>query len=244
MASNMMDNATENPRIQLFNAMANSFNLSELRTLCFKLGVNHEDLPGENTIIDTTRELIVYVDRRNQLNALLALLQQERPAINWLSLFQSPLNEKHTTPKQPLSPQENNVVRNSIWNALYESLWSKKTFLKHNKAQLPLINRFSARLWIDYFKKPVDSRPQEPDLILREIRDYFFSCDEKEFLKYVEFILNYWNHAHHYKPELINYAVNLALEKAGANLKYIPQYEYWHFVSGTIIEIDIAQPAQ
>lgn len=226
--------------------MLGSFNLSELKTLCFNLGFTHEEFSGENTRIDTSRELISYLDRRNRLNDLLLLLQRERPTIDWPSLFESPTNERYATSKQMLPTREDDVVRNSIWNALYESLWSKKTFLNSHKAQPPLIDRFSARLWINYFKKPVDSRPQEPKLILQEIRNHFFSCNEVEFYKYLEFILNYWSELHHYQPEKINRAVNLALEKEGTNRKYIPQFEYpqWNFerrhnfITGKIVVID------
>ena len=103
------------------------------------------------------------------------------------------------------------VVRAVVWNALYETLWNKKTFLNPFKNQRPLIEKFSLRLWADYFHKPIDARPQSPEQILKDVRKYFFSSEEQEFYRYLLFILNYWNDLNHYKPVIINRAVNKAL---------------------------------
>ena len=51
---------------------------------------------------------------------------------------------------------------------------------------------FSTSLWFDYFKVPIDSRPDGPNSRLKVIRDYFFSKDRKWFEVYelIEFTLN------------------------------------------------------
>lgn len=233
---------SEKPRNKLFQGLVSSFNLSELKTLCFKLEFHYEDLPGESTISDMARELIAYVDRRNRLGNMLDILREERPTVNWPTLAQLKTNKVSETLRPIFSTPDSDVVRNAVWNALYQSLWSKKTFLNPHKEQQPLIYKFSARLWADYFKKPIDSRPQNSAHIFQEIWNYFFSCEDDEFFRYVEFILNYWNELRHYKPELINQAVNQALVREGVNRRYRAQYHHRLFVEGAIIKIDEEQP--
>ena len=53
--------------------------------------------------------------------------------------------------------------------------------------------------------------------------------------------MNYWNELRHYKPELINQAVNQALEREGVNCRYRAQYQHRIFVEGAIIKIDEEQ---
>jgi formylglycine-generating enzyme required for sulfatase activity len=53
------------------------YSLDELRTLCFDLGVNPDNLPGE-TLNSKARELILWSGRQRQLDRLLAALQSDR----------------------------------------------------------------------------------------------------------------------------------------------------------------------
>jgi hypothetical protein len=62
-----------------------SYNLEELRTVCYDLGVEYEDLSGEsksNKVI----ALIEYVWRRGRLDALLDYCRQDRPLYPWPAL--------------------------------------------------------------------------------------------------------------------------------------------------------------
>jgi hypothetical protein len=54
------------------------YNLDELRTLCFILNVDYDSLPGEIKS-EKAAALVGFLERRGQLDALLAQLQQERP---------------------------------------------------------------------------------------------------------------------------------------------------------------------
>lgn len=58
------------------------FSDSELRDVCFDLSVEYDALAGE-TKSDKARELISYLDRRDRLEALMALCARLRPAIAW-----------------------------------------------------------------------------------------------------------------------------------------------------------------
>ncbi|MCP4424047.1 MAG: hypothetical protein GY803_06125 [Chloroflexi bacterium] len=58
------------------------FNNSELRELCFQLDVDYEIINGENKL-DKARELLTYLNRRNQMTELVTYCQQERPQVKW-----------------------------------------------------------------------------------------------------------------------------------------------------------------
>lgn len=68
----------DNPLSSLQRLMVERLSLSEVETLCFDLRVNYEDLPGE-TLSDKTRELILTMGRRRELERLLWALAQNRP---------------------------------------------------------------------------------------------------------------------------------------------------------------------
>jgi tetratricopeptide (TPR) repeat protein len=55
------------------------YGLEELRTLCFDLGANYDDLPGE-TLGGKARELILWAGRERQIEKLLAALREGRLA--------------------------------------------------------------------------------------------------------------------------------------------------------------------
>jgi hypothetical protein len=59
-----------------------SFNLDELRGLCFDLGINFENLSGD-TLRTKTIELVSYCQRRRLLSKLVAACSQLRSEIDW-----------------------------------------------------------------------------------------------------------------------------------------------------------------
>jgi hypothetical protein len=54
------------------------FNEGELRTLCFDLRIDYDDLPGRGKK-DKARELVTYLDRRGRISELLEVIEQQRP---------------------------------------------------------------------------------------------------------------------------------------------------------------------
>lgn len=54
-----------------------SFNLEEIRTLCYDLRVSYDDLQGEG-ITAKSRELIAYLERRDRLDQLITYLENAR----------------------------------------------------------------------------------------------------------------------------------------------------------------------
>jgi hypothetical protein len=62
--------------------LSDSFNDSELRSLCFDLKIEYEDLPGL-TRSDKARELISYARRYGRMADLLAACRAHRPHARW-----------------------------------------------------------------------------------------------------------------------------------------------------------------
>jgi tetratricopeptide (TPR) repeat protein len=83
---------------QLHRFIADRFDLEELRTLCFDLGVNYDELGGEG-LSAKARELLAYLDRRDRIPDLTAASKRLRPDISWPELHESP---KETPSQQKL----------------------------------------------------------------------------------------------------------------------------------------------
>ena len=151
------------------------FTLDELRIICFDLSIDFDHIPGLDKLSKIVG-LIEYVNRKDRLDALLNVLQLERPNVNWPGF-----SKKNFEAEVGSGIESDDPVRSAVWNALHQSLWTKRTFLNSHKKQDPLIDKFSANLWADYFNKPIDARPKAPQLILEEIRNYFLRVATKIF---------------------------------------------------------------
>lgn len=68
---------------ELVSKIRGSFALEEIKTLCLKLGVEYEDLGGENIRSAKARELVEYMERHGRFSELIELLRKERPSIPW-----------------------------------------------------------------------------------------------------------------------------------------------------------------
>jgi hypothetical protein len=66
----------------LHDAIADAYNLAELRLLAAGLGLNHEELNGEG-LTDTALSLVMWSRRHGRLPALLAALREQRPHVCW-----------------------------------------------------------------------------------------------------------------------------------------------------------------
>ena len=112
-------------------------------------------------------------------------------------------------------------LRNSLWNALDVAFWSTKNFV-YAQYGYGEIEEFSRQLWFNYFKKPVDSRPDNgsPDRggqILKEIRSYFFACSWNEVYDFLEFLVHTFSGQ---KPRLQDY-LNTILTREFAGYRFI-----------------------
>jgi hypothetical protein len=66
-------------------------------------------------------------------------------------------------------------LRTGLWNALIVVFWPKAPDYNILKNHDKLYALF-AKLWIDYFKKPLDTLPDHWSSALAEVRKYFFEC--------------------------------------------------------------------
>ena len=66
---------------QLHRLIASNYNLDELRTLCFDLGVEFENLGGVETRDGKARELILLLGREHRIEQLLKAVQNTRPVL-------------------------------------------------------------------------------------------------------------------------------------------------------------------
>jgi len=69
-------------RTKLRQIVTQYFSAGELRTLCFDLGVDYDDLPGAGKT-NKARELISYLQRRDRLPELVEMIRQLRPNAPW-----------------------------------------------------------------------------------------------------------------------------------------------------------------
>jgi hypothetical protein len=68
--------------IRSFEVLKDRLSESDVRTLCFCLGIEYEDLPGAGRN-DKIRELLVYLERRDRLSDLIREGDRTRPDIPW-----------------------------------------------------------------------------------------------------------------------------------------------------------------
>jgi len=67
---------------KLTQMLTTRFNREELRTLCFNLGIDYDDLPAEGRV-NKARELVKYLDRHNRILELVETVRQLRLNISW-----------------------------------------------------------------------------------------------------------------------------------------------------------------
>lgn len=68
--------------VQLRNAIIEHFDLDEVRDLCFELDVQFDELAGD-TLSEKARELVLFLDRRRDLPALIEACRRLRPKAGW-----------------------------------------------------------------------------------------------------------------------------------------------------------------
>lgn len=99
----------ENGRQQLADTIARTFNESELRQLCFDLGVPYERLPGAE-IGQKIIELIAFMERRDRADKLLGYCQAHRPGADWPNALPPPSQES----LQALEPPGGDQIKQNI----------------------------------------------------------------------------------------------------------------------------------
>ena len=91
---------------QLHRLLNQAFNLEEVRTLCFELGIEYDDLGGEGRS-DRSRELIRLMARQGRLPNLVTVATEKRPQLVWPSVpadFHLPTSSPEAKPKLSYEP--------------------------------------------------------------------------------------------------------------------------------------------
>lgn len=87
-------------QVDIYRTLVDLFSLAELSELMFELGINEEDLGG-TTRTAKVRELVLWMQRHNQLPELIALVERERPSVDWRHLREE--TPAATAPAESLS---------------------------------------------------------------------------------------------------------------------------------------------
>jgi uncharacterized repeat protein (TIGR01451 family) len=86
------------------------FSKDELRTLCFNLGEDYDNLQGKGKV-GKARELVVSMKRQGRLDELVAVCERLRPNINWKNNPQGP---ESLAPSRPDITQSGDTVAKTI----------------------------------------------------------------------------------------------------------------------------------
>lgn len=160
-------NAKTNPapqpidKVKLLDLMDKTFSLGELKTLCFQIGVDFDNIDGTNKH-DKIRELIKYCARRNILQRLLSQCQKEREKVDWFGI---------TTGVQAKSAKVPQKLEPAITNDTAENPPPLKPVAVH-KEQSKSIKQPSEPL--PRQSKTISKQPERPSNVSRNIDDQVF----------------------------------------------------------------------
>lgn len=111
-------------------------------------------------------------------------------------------------------------LRTGLWNALDIFYWrTGKPYELMSSAYNEELSVLFDCLWLDYFKKPVDTIPERPYLVEKQLRDYFFSCQWTDVYDIVEFIAN--NYPSEYTNDKFVSYCNSILEREVSGYRFI-----------------------
>lgn len=79
-------------------------------------------------------------------------------------------------------------LRNGLWNALTIFFWERvKGFRIHEDREVSILFR---KIWVGYFKRPLDTLDDYWEHTYEQIRKYFFSSQWYEVYDFIEFVAN------------------------------------------------------
>jgi len=117
-------------------------------------------------------------------------------------------------------------LRNGLWSLLKLFCWDDVRHLagpfsgcyisKDSNQELFYLCK---ELWFNYFKRPLDSLDRDWHEVLKELRNYFFSCEWNEVYDFVEFVAN--NYQRHRFQESFFQACNNLFEKEMSAYRFL-----------------------
>lgn len=109
-------------------------------------------------------------------------------------------------------------LRNSLWNILSVNFllrYKESSSFDYISYQGRYVDEFTTYLWREYFKHPLDHRPQNNREIVKYILDYFQKCEWYEVYDFLEVVIGYFS-----SPSLVN-EVNSILEKELSGYRFV-----------------------
>lgn len=148
----------------LLKQIEQSFNNDELRLLCYDLGINYENLPGE-TRSQFARELILHCQRTGRLSDLIQVCRELRPNASWPSLsdFESDAEIKIQEVEPPLNRIQK--VENEILSKVANSPIAEETLVLISKLSRTEDEHFYS---LNQLEKIISRQPKN------EVRPSFF----------------------------------------------------------------------
>lgn len=162
-------------RQRLYQDLSDRFSEDELRTLCFRIGVDYENLSGEGKS-GKARELVLHLERFSRVNEFVEIGKRIRPDLSWdvVSAASSRTRstiQRHTTRKKRSTSGDLRVWRIFIASpsdVAKERKWFEKIVIELNDGEADNLNIHIELL--DWKSKviPLLGRPQQ--IILDQLK--------------------------------------------------------------------------
>lgn len=117
-------------------------------------------------------------------------------------------------------------LRNGLWSMLELYVWSKARhssgayggyyISSESNSELYVL---SMRLWLHYFKEPVDQLPHDWKKVLAKLRQHYFSAQWFEVYDFIEFVAS--NYSRHGSKESFTGACNERLEAEASAYRFV-----------------------
>jgi Effector-associated domain 7/TIR domain len=133
--------------------LVDSFSDTELRDLCFDLGIDYEDLPGQGKAAKA-RELVAYCERRGLTTELIKKCSELRPHVSW-GAVREPL-------EVPTKPQRDHVVQPTAEQAPTSPVSQHDVFMSYCRRDTQIMHQVLQDLRAQGLQVWVDEEGLEP----------------------------------------------------------------------------------
>jgi hypothetical protein len=117
-------------------------------------------------------------------------------------------------------------LRNGLWSILKLYCWDHVRYSSGMYGGYYISNDsnqelfvLSTRLWLNYFKYPLDNLDHDWEKVHKQLREYFFRCEWNEAYDFIEFVANNYNR-YGFKDSFISVCNNL-LEKEMSAYRFV-----------------------
>jgi hypothetical protein len=87
-------------------------------------------------------------------------------------------------------------LRNSLWSLIQIYVWNDISRVStHISYQTTYFRDLCDSLWLEYFKRPIDTLPNTGREVAQCVRKYFFECEWYEVYDLLEFVANHYHAA-------------------------------------------------